>query len=202
MSFNSILGFADDLGKNLSGVLGFAEKLAPVLSLAQLGFDVFGSIKKYSEQKRYADEMRGNIEQARAANQAALAERNAQSQAVNKEKMSERARQAMAEKAKIAAIIAESGGGMSGSDARLAMMPQAALGADIAMLEANNASLNRQYLREAARLDAQAESQRNQIRDPSMLTLGADLLGSTLGFASRSRAMNPRSQYVPPLTIK
>lgn len=202
MSFSNILGFTDDVGKSLSGVLGFAEKLAPLLSVGQLGFDVYGSIKKYSEQKRYADEMRRNVEDTRAANQAALAERNEQSQAVNKEKMSERARQAMAEKAKIAAIIAETGGGMSGSDARLAMMPQAALGQDIAMLEANNASLQRQFLREASRINSQATSQANQIRDPSGWTLAGDLLGSTIGFASRSRQMNPKSQFVPPLTIR
>lgn len=205
-SFDSILGFADDFGKSLSGVLSFSEKLAPLLSMGKLGFDVVGSIQKYGAQKKYAAEMRNNIEEARANNQAALSERNEQQQAVNKEKMSERARQALAEKSKLAAIAAESGGG-GGSDARLAMMPDFGLGHDIAALESSNAGLQRQFVREANRINNTADSQRKQIADPSMLALAGDLFGAGLGFADRSRVLNPTSQrnprnYFQPLNIR
>ena len=181
-------------------ILGFAKQLAPILSVGKLGFDVYSSFAAHSAQKKAAEQQRANIEEARANNQAALAERNEQQQAQIKNTMSERARQAMLERARINAIAAESGGGVS--DMRLAMMPDAALGMDIGMLESNSASLNRQFAREAARIENTAQSQRNSVKSPTGFNLAADLFGAGLGFVDRSRTMNPKAQISSPLTIR
>lgn len=181
----------DDILKVASNIGSTASKLQPLLSTFKLGADLVGSYAKYSGQKKLNSQMRSSIDQATADNQAALAERNSQQQSQIKETQSARARQAMVEKARLQAIATAAGGGNSAD--RLAQMSDFNLGSDVAMLEANAGSLDRQHAREMASLTNRATSQKNQLVDPSLFGLFGDAISAGIGYSMRGTQANPQS---------
>ena len=194
--WDDLIGFGNSLSSSVSSLFGSSGSLGGILNVLNLGAGVFGAVTKYSGQKKQASALDQSISDATAANTATAMERADQSTAQNKEKMSQRAREALAEKAKMQAIAAEQGGGVSAQ--RMAMMPDFALGQDVAQLEMDNASIQRQLAREISRQNATATSQRNQITRPSAFGLASDILSSGLGFANSARQMNPTSQLLQP----
>jgi hypothetical protein len=182
--FDSLFSLASTIGDT-------ASKLQPLLSTFKLGSDLVTSYSKYSGQKKQNEKMRSAIDDAAEQNRLALAERGTQQQAQIKEGMSARARQAMVEKARLAAVANSAGGGNSAD--RLAQMTDFNLGSDIAMMEANSGSLDRQMVREMGRIDSQSQSQKNQLIDPSVFSILGDLGAAGMGFAQRSRYANPKN---------
>jgi hypothetical protein len=108
MFLDDLWGGVSNVGKLFTDFATNAE-LQSAFNTLSLAATLGMAITKYSAGTKAADRMAASIEESRQQNVAAASERDAQWQADNREKMGERARQAMIERARIRAIAAESG---------------------------------------------------------------------------------------------
>ena len=176
---DSALGFADDL-------FGSLNKFAPLLQLATA---VGGGLLKHSQQQDLFDRQSASINRMEAENRAALLERDFSERARTREGIGNRAREAAIEKARMAAVQAESGASGNTSE-RLRNSVMAQSGMDIAMLQAHQDEFSRQIMRQLAAEAARANSQRSSLSEPSWMSTGLGILGSGLTYGRQTA--NPR----------
>lgn len=177
---DGLVGLSDSVGSWVNSLR--LEDLSRVLNGAQLGLNAYGAVTRYREQGRRADEARSSIDAAEQANIGTLREQQAQREDQVQQQVSERARQAMIERARLRAIA--SSAGLEGPSAQdYQQVSQLNLATDVATAQSNLASSERQTARSIEATQARARSDRNRIVEPSLFSTGLELLGGLTNYA-------------------
>ncbi|MDR5731270.1 hypothetical protein QCE47_02755 [Caballeronia sp. LZ025] len=120
-----------------------------------------------------------------------------QSQAASAQ-MSERARQALVETGHLQALANESGTNGGGSNDRVTNEANFNSGTDIATMQANAASQQRDLANQARGAAAQASQRMSSIQQPSLIGTGLQIAASTTSlYASQQRANDAASGRIP-----
>lgn len=139
------------------------------------GVQATAAVGNYFGGRRLAALNTASLADANAEQMQGYAERGEQINRSATDQMSERAKAALIEQGRLRAT----GGGASGASwDRLFERSTGAAGRDIASIEANRVSQQRQNIQEARATRADFQSKINQIRRPNLLTLAGDLAGA------------------------
>lgn len=118
------------------------------------------------------------------------------------EQMSERARQAMIETGHLQALAADSGTNGGGSNDRVTNEANFNAGQDIAAMQANASSAQRQMVNQLSGSYAQAASRTASIQQPSLIGTGLQIAGGTLNsYTSLQRTKYQASGSVPSYSV-
>lgn len=189
---DGLIGLSNSAGSWLSQFN--IDDLSRVLNGAMLAANTASSISRYRDGRRRADELRSSIEQSTEANVGTLREQQAQREAQAKEQLSERARQAMLERARLRAISASAGLSGPGLD-DYEQVSQLSFGQDRGTIESNIASTQRQTGRAIDAAYARANDQRNRIVEPNLFSTGLELIGGLANYARNvPRDKKPQTQ--------
>lgn len=154
------------------------------LPAVAIGVQVASSLFGYNEQKRQAGKQNQAIERGQQSQEAALTEQSAQVDAQSTDNMSLRAREAMIERGRLAAVAADSGLGGAGAE-RLANASRFAEGFDTAALEENRKRTQRQIDRQRDAVRANTDARYASVVQPSLIGTGLQIGGSLLGGLSK-----------------
>lgn len=142
-----------------------------------LGAQVAGSVLGFVNQMQQAQAQTDAIEANYKQQMETAAEQQRQNNAAAAQEMSERAREAQIERARLRVISGESG--LSGiSTDRIENASRFSEGYDIATIEANRKNASTQLYNEAKSLRAQSQSRLNSINRPSIIGSGLQIVGS------------------------
>ncbi|UEP39982.1 hypothetical protein [Burkholderia sp. B21-005] len=108
------------------------------------------------------------------------------------EQMSERARQAMIETGHLQALAADSGTNGGGSNDRVANEANFNAGQDIATMQANASSQQRQMVNQLSGSYAQAVSRTASIQQPSLIGTGLQIAGGAVNAYTSQESINNR----------
>ncbi len=123
-----------------------------------------------------------------------------QQEQVNKnstDQMSQRAREAQIESARLRAVNGESGLA-GGSNDRILNESFFNTGTDMASIEANRSAQQKQLIQEAKSIRAGAQTSMSQIQRPSLIGTGLQIAGAAATAATRSKMLKaPRGDTLP-----
>lgn len=133
-----------------------------------------GAVYTYTEQNKAAAKTEDNANKAYALQLSELQDRYEQINQNSKDQMSERAREARIELARIRAVGAESG--LSGvSQDRLERESEFLAGSDVALIETNRANSMKQAANEAKGIGLEHDARLSSIQRPSMFGTGLQI---------------------------
>lgn len=149
-------------------------------SQLMLGAQVATSVLGFVQQRGAADAQAAAIQANHEQQMRAYEEQQRQNNAAAAQQMSERAREAMIERARLRVIAGESGLAGISTD-RIENQSRFNEGYDIASIEANRSNSAAQLYNEARGLRAQSQSRLNSINRPSLLGSGLQIIGAVAG---------------------
>lgn len=157
---------------------------APVLLAIQTATAVAGAVFSHIGQQQAANAQEKAIKQGYNSQVSQLNEKNRQEQVKAGQEMSERARQAMFERARLRAASAEGGlGGISVDN--IFSANEWALGQDLATMNENYRNTARQSVMEGTAMRAEAQSRLTSIERPSILNTGLQIASIGLDSAQQ-----------------
>lgn len=194
--FDSFFSTLSDIGGSVSGLAGKVlpslGDLSGILSMANIGMGTAGAFMDYSAKKKYAKQTLDAIQQNLMAGEEALSEQKSQFDSKTLQEMGDRAKQATIQRAKVRAAVGDAG--LAGNTVeRLQQEVDAMSGMDVAMLGENRDRYGRQVDREKRSLQAKAQTQKSQVRQPSVF---GDLVGP-LGKLYMGSAGAPKAKPSP-----
>lgn len=163
------------------------------LTMASMAASATGAIVSYVGQKQAADRQSDAAQQAYDSQVGQI--RNQQTEATQQaaEQMSERARQAMIETGHLQALAADSGTNGGGSNDRVANEANFNAGQDIAAMQNNASSTQRQLAMQANGAYSQAVSRDAAIQQPSLIGTGLQIAGSTISAYNAQKSAKARA---------
>ncbi len=153
--------------------------MCDLISITSLALSAAGSAMQYQQQKDYAKQQTRAIQADVAQQMAATQLQQVQANTQASDQISERAKRARAEAARLRVISGEYGGGLSAD--RLEAQALGDSAADIATIQQNSRNASAQLHQEALGLRSRGQSQINSLERPSGLGLGLNLASQTLG---------------------
>lgn len=154
-------------------------------AIAAAGTQVVGNVAGYFGERRVAAETTAAEMDGSAIQLNTIAERGAQIQKNATDQMNERARAALIERGRLDAMGGDGGGGRSWD--HIYASSYASEGRDIAAIESNRVSTQKQNLMDAEGVRATTKSRLAQIRRPNLLTLAGNLAGSAATYKTLSK---------------
>jgi hypothetical protein len=157
-------------------------------SQLMLGMQAATAVVGYIQQSEAADAQESAVQANYAQQQDALNKQYDQTQQQAKQQVSERAREAMVERARLRVFAGEAGvAGVSSS--RIEGISQMREGTDIATIESNRKNTLDQLYQEGKGVRAQNQSRLNSINRPSLLGTGLQIAGSVAGAATEQERL-------------
>lgn len=148
------------------------------VTIATLALSAASTVAQYSGQRSAARAQESSARDALIANQTALDVQQLQQNERASQEMSVRAREALVQRGRLAAIAAEGGAGNSMD--RIAGEINLATATDLATIERNRVMQQNQSQLQKAGMAARAQSEINMIKRPSEIGLALDLMATGL----------------------
>jgi hypothetical protein len=148
---------------------------------AVAGVQGASAVADYFGGRRLAAQQTSSLFDSFGSGMAGFAERGEQINRSAKDQMSERAKAALVEQGRLRAMGGDGASGQSWE--RLFARSEAALGRDLASIEVNRSAATRQNTRDAMEFRAQVQSNLNQVRRPTLLSLAGGIAGATGTYA-------------------
>lgn len=145
------------------------------------GVQAAAAVGDYFGGRRLAARQTSSLFDTFGSGMAGFTERGEQINRSAQDQMSERAKAAMVERGRLRAMGGDGASGQSWE--RLFSRSLAAEGRDLASIEVNRSAAARQNTRDAMEFRAQVQSNLNQVRRPTLLTLAGGLAGATGTYA-------------------
>lgn len=164
------------------------------LAAASLAVGVLSAGASFAQQADQASKTDKAAKENYAQQSEALKVQYEQTQKQATDDMSERAREAMIERARLRVIGGESGLS-GGSNDRIENESQFNLGTDIASIESNRQNSMRQLKEEGKSLRAGSQSQINQIKRPSLIGTGLQIAGSAVDAATTQKYLSGKLDH-------
>lgn len=159
------------------------------LTVASMTASAASAVVGYVGQKQSADRQSSAAQQAYDYQVGQIRNQQTEETQQAAEQMSERARQAMVETGHLQALAADSGTNGGGSNDRVTNEANFNAGQDIAAMQNNASSAQRQLANQANGAYSQAVSRDASIQQPSLIGTGLQIAGSTLsGYTSLQSA--------------
>ena len=163
------------------------------LTAASMAIGAASSIAAFVGQKQSADRQSDAAQQAYDSSVSQIRNQQTQETQQAAEQMSERARQAMIETGHLNALAADSGTNGGGSNDRVANEANFNAGQDIAAMQNNASSAQRQLAMQASGAYSQAVSRDAAIQQPSLIGTGLQIAGSTLSAYNSQQSTKARA---------
>ncbi len=164
---------------------GSATAASTALMAVQIGMAALSFVNQLQAANAQADAIEANYRQQMES----TAEQQRQNNAAAAQQMSERAREAQIERARLRVLAGESG--LSGvSTDRIENASRFNEGYDIATIEANRLNASKQITNEAKGIRAQSQSKLNTIDRPSLIGTGLQIVGSIAQTGAETERLN------------
>lgn len=164
------------------------------IATASLLVGVASSVAGFVQQGQQAKAQQKSVEANYAQQTETLKLQYDQAQKQSTDEMSQRAREAMIEQARLRVIGGESGLS-GGSNDRIENESQFNLGTDIASIESNRRNYMKQLGEEGKSLGAGNQSQINQIKRPSLIGTGLQIAGSAVDAATTKKYLSGKLDH-------
>jgi hypothetical protein len=150
------------------------------LTVASMAASAAGAVATYVQGSEAARRQTNATQQAYDASVGQIRNQQTQESQQAAEQMSERARQAMIETGHLQALANDSGTNGGGSNDRVTNEANFNAGQDIAAMQQNASSAQRQLAEQATGSYAQAATRDASIQQPSLIGTGLQIVGSSL----------------------
>lgn len=162
----------------------------------QTGLQIGGAILSYGMQSRNADAQRSAYADGYAAQMADLPRQYGQVNEQAIDKMGVRAREAMIERGRLAAIAADSGAGGGVSVTRIENESRFTEGTDVATIDRNRKNALDQIYAEAKGAQSNTYTRMSGISSPSLLGTGLQIAGAYFDGQDRDEARKRKTGKV------
>lgn len=172
------------------------------LTMASMAASAAGAVASYVGQRQAASRQADAAQEAYDSQVAQTKNEMTQQNQAAAEQMSERARQAMIETGHLQALAVDSGTNGGGSNDRVTNEANFNAGQDIAAMQANASSTQRQMVNQLSGSYAQAVSRTASIQQPSLIGTGLQIAGGALNsYTSLQRTKYQASGSVPSYSV-
>lgn len=162
---------------------------------AALALSIGSSVFGYASQKKNAAAQQRAIEQADVVNQESYLREEAQAGAQATDRLGVRARDAMIERGKIAAVLAESGLGGGVTADRITNESRFTEGTDVGAINSNRDATIAQLKAEARGATAGANSRLATIQQPSLIGTGLQIGATSFDQYNKNQTRSSKSSY-------